>query len=131
MAADNGYFSELQFGFSEGVGCIEASFTILETINHVLEQGSKVFNCFLDVRKAFVTVWIEGLPFKLFSEIGISGRMRLVIKDLCTNFKAKVLYGHCPEKLIFFQGTGQGRILAPFMYKVYVNSLLKVSTDHC
>ena len=36
FAADRGYFSELQFGFREGVGCIEASFTILETINHML-----------------------------------------------------------------------------------------------
>ena len=31
--ADRGYFFELQLGFREGVGCIEASFTILETIN--------------------------------------------------------------------------------------------------
>ena len=105
MAADSEYFSELQFGFSEGVGCIEASFTILETINHVLEQGSKVFSCFLDVRKAFDTVWIEGLPFKLFSEIGISGRMRLVIKDLCTNFKAKVLHaGALSREIDIFSG---------------------------
>ena len=25
----------------------------------------------------------------------------------------------------------QGRILSPFMYKVYINSLLKVLIDHC
>ena len=55
-ATEKGYFSELQFGFREGVGCIEASFIILETINHMLERGSKVFSCFLDVRKAFDTV---------------------------------------------------------------------------
>ena len=60
---DNEYFSELQFGFKEGVGCIEASFTVLETINHMLERGSKVFSCFLDVRKAFDTVLIDGLLF--------------------------------------------------------------------
>ena len=76
FAADNKYFSELQFGF-----CTEASFTILETINHTLEQWSKVFSCFLDVCRAFDTVWIDGLLFKLidgllfklFSELGISG----------------------------------------------------------
>ena len=56
FAAQKGYFSELQFGFSEGVGCIEASYTISETINHMLERGSKLFSCFLDVRKAFDTV---------------------------------------------------------------------------
>ena len=95
FAADNKYFSELQFGFRKRVGCIEASFTILETINHMLERGSKVFSCFLDVCKAFDTVWIDGLLFKLFSELDIL------------------------------------HILAPFMYKVYINSLLKVLTDHC
>ena len=69
FAIDKDYFSELQFGFREGVGCIEASFTILVTINHMLEWGSKVFSGFLDVRKAFDTVWIDGLLFKLFSEL--------------------------------------------------------------
>ena len=88
---DNEYFSELQFGFREGEGCIEASFTILETIHHMLE-GSKVFSCFLDVLKAFDTVWIDGLLFKLFSDLGIKGSMWLAIKDLYTNVKAKVLY---------------------------------------
>ena len=29
------------------------------------------------------------------------------------------------------QGAGQGRILAPFMYKVYINSLLKELSEHC
>ena len=84
FAADRGYFSELQFGFREGVGCIEASFTILETINHMLKRGSKVFSCFLDVRKAFDTVRID----KLFNDFGIKGRMWLAIKDLYTDVKA-------------------------------------------
>ena len=60
-AAQMGFFSEMQLGFQESVGCTEASFTIIETINHMLERGSKVFCCFLDVRKAFDTVWIDGL----------------------------------------------------------------------
>ena len=90
FAADGGYFSE--FGFREGVGCIEASFTILETINYMLERGSKVFSCFLEVRKAFDTVWIDGLLYKLFNDLGIKGRMWLAIKDLYTDVKAQVLY---------------------------------------
>ena len=28
------------------------------------------------------------------------------------------------------QGTGQGRILAPFMYKAYINGLLRTLTHH-
>ena len=46
------------------------------TINHMLKRGSKIFSCFLDVRKAFDTVWIDGLLDKLLSDIGISFRTK-------------------------------------------------------
>ena len=71
----NRLFSNLQFGFQEAVGCTEASFIILELINYMLERGSKVFDCYLDVRKAFDTVLIDGLLYKLFTEFDIRGRM--------------------------------------------------------
>ena len=130
-AVDEGLFSDMQFGFKEGVGCTEASFTILKTINHMLERGSKVFGCFLDVSKAFDTVWIDGLLYKLFSEFGVKGRMWLAIKSLYTGVKAQVLYsGSLSRKFVVSQGTDQGRILAPFMYKVYINSLLVGLTQH-
>ena len=40
-AKQNRLFSNLKFGFQEGVGCTEASFAILELINRMLERGSK------------------------------------------------------------------------------------------
>ena len=131
FAEQQGLFSNMQFGFKEGVGCTEASFTILVSINHMLERGSKVFGCFLDVRKAFDTVWIDGLLFKLFSEFGIKERMWLVIRNLYTGVKAQVLYsGSLSRKFDVLQGTGQGRIPAPFMYKVCINDLLNELTQH-
>ena len=132
FAAHEGFFSEMQFGFQEVVGCTKGSFTVLETINHMLERSSKVFNCFLDVRKAFDTVWIDRILYKLFSELGIGCRMWKVMNDLCTNIKAQILYvGSLSGKINVSQGTGQGRILVPFMYKVYVSGLLCVPTKHC
>ena len=122
----------MQFGFQEGSGCIEASFTILETINHMQERGSKMFSCFLDVREAFDTVWIDGLRYQLFSDLGGNGKLWLTIKGLYTDVKARVLYsGALSREFEIAQGTGQGRILASFMYKVYINSLLKELSDHC
>ena len=35
------FFSKMQFGFQEGVGC-----TILETTDHMLQRGSKIFSIF-------------------------------------------------------------------------------------
>ena len=68
IAQGQNYFSDLQFGSSNGVGCIEASCIINESVNQAVEQGDKVFACFLDVRKAFDTVWYNGLLFKLHEE---------------------------------------------------------------
>ena len=53
-------------------------------------------------------------------------------KGLCTDVKAQVLYsGALSREFEIAQGTEQGRTLAPFMYKVYINSLLKELTAHC
>ena len=46
--------------------------------------------------------------------------------------KHKFFYeGSLSMKINLSRGTGQGRILAPFMYKVYVNGLLNVLSNHC
>ena len=56
----------------------------------------------------------------------------MTLRDLYTNVKAQGFYeGSLSWKINLSQGTGQGRILAPFMYKVYVNGLLNVLSNHC
>ena len=57
--------------------------------------------------------------------------MWLTIKPLYMGIKAQVLYsGSLSGKFGASQGTAQGRTLAPFMYKVYINSLLVGLTQH-
>ena len=98
----------------------------------MLGRVSKIFSCFLDVCKAFHTVWIDGLLYKLFSNLGIRCRMWSALRDLYTNVKSQVFYeGLLSRKSDLSQGTGQGRMLAPFMYKVYVNGLLNVLSNYC
>ena len=117
FAVDDEYFSELQFGFREGVSCIEASFTILEAINHMLERVVRCSVVSLTPAKLLI-VWSDGLLFKLFSDLDIKDRMWLAIKDVHTDVKAKVLYaGSLSREIDISQGTGQGRILAPIMSK--------------
>ena len=53
-------------------------------------------------------------------------------KDLYTDIKARVLFaGSLSREFNISQGTGHGRLLAPFMYKVYINGLLKTLSEHC
>ena len=57
--------------------------------------------------------------------------MWLTIRNLHTDVKAQVLYsGSLSRQFKISQGTGQGRILAPFMYKVYINALLSTLMNH-
>ena len=57
--------------------------------------------------------------------------MWLALRSLYTGMKAHVLcFGSLSRKFDILQGTGQGRLLAPFMYKVYINGLLTELTSH-
>ena len=47
LAAHKGFFSEMQFGFQEGVGCTEASFTILEKLITCLSAVARCSAAFL------------------------------------------------------------------------------------
>ena len=119
FAKEKGYFSHLQFGFSAGSGCSEASFVIMEAINHIKEREGKVVACFLDVL-------IDGLLYKLFSELGVKGKMFAMIKALYTDVESFVYFnGVSTQAFPLYQGSVQGRILAPFMYKVYINRLIE------
>ena len=52
--------------------------------------------------------------------------MFAMIKALCTDIKSFVYFnGISTQAFPLYQGSGQGRILAPFMYKVYINRLIE------
>ena len=48
------------------------------------------------------------------------------------HLKARVLFsGSLSREFDISQGTGQGSLLAPFIYKVSINGLLKTLSEHC
>ena len=49
----------------------------------MLKQGSEVFSCSFDVHKAFDTVLIGGLLYKLFTELGINSLTRFNLSVSC------------------------------------------------
>ena len=107
FASQKGYFSQMQFEFQVGVGCVDASFTILETINQMHER---VLVKYLGVFVTFatlLTLFELDLLFKLFPELGIEGGRWLAIKDLYTGVKTKVLYsGSLSRSFDVSQATG-------------------------
>lgn len=59
-------FSSQQFGFRPHLRTTDSLF-ILKTVisKYVLKKKTKIFSCFVDLRKAFDTVWHNGLLHKL------------------------------------------------------------------
>jgi hypothetical protein len=59
-------FSSQQFGFRPHHRTTDSLF-ILKTLisKYVLKKKTQIFSCFVDLRKAFDTVWHNGLLYKL------------------------------------------------------------------
>ena len=58
--------SPLQGGFKPGVCCLHLAMIFQEAFQHIRETGKQAYVALLDVRKAFDTVWHDGLFHKLF-----------------------------------------------------------------
>ena len=127
-----GFFSECSMVFKrEWVEMKHPSLFLrqLITCGRVVAKFSAVFSMFPKLLKQS---GLMAFFYTLFSDFGIRGRMWLALRDLYENFKARVFYeGSLSRKINLSQGTGQGRVLAPFMHKVYVNELLNVLSNHC
>ena len=90
-----------------------------------MENGSKVFCCFLDASKAFDRVVHAGLFLKL-----IQRNVPLVFLDLIISWYGslycRVRWGEEYSEWFFVSaGVRQGGVLSPNFYSIYVDDLIK------
>ena len=75
------------------------------------------FSCFVDFKKAFDSIWHEGLLYKL--ESGVGGKTYDIIKSMYTNNKCAVKIG---KKCTYFFRQGrevrQGSSLSPTLFNI-------------
>ena len=114
----------LQGRFRAGYSCSHMAFLLQEAIIETRSSGGKAFVAFLDVRKAFDTVWHEGLLVKLMNK-GIKGHLWHLINSWYTASSGCVLWnGQHSQPFTLLQGVRQGGVLSPFLYCLYVDELL-------
>ncbi|MCG8048788.1 MAG: reverse transcriptase family protein [Candidatus Thiodiazotropha taylori] len=113
----------LQGGFKKQQGCVMTSFLVREAVQYAREKGSKVYACFLDVKKAFDQVWHEGLFFKLYKS-GVNKAIVRTIINLYTDMESCVKsQSYKSDWFPVLQGTRQGGVLSPFLYLIFDNDL--------
>ena len=64
--------AEGQAGFRVGRGCVDNIYTMNELVQGRLKEGKETYAFFLDVQKAYDSVWRNGLWLKLW-EFGVRG----------------------------------------------------------
>ena len=118
------HLNPLQGGFRPGFSCLHSAFILQEAISSVRERKKKVFVAFLDVKKAFDTVWHEGLLLKLALH-----KFPMYIWHILNNWYSSstsaVLWNSCISRSFRIrQGVRQGAILSPLLYSSFVDGLL-------
>ena len=113
-----------QQGFQKGIGCQTASFNLQETIHDNLEQHSRIFTAFLDIKKAFDTVWHDALIRKL-ELLGVTGKiLRLINNSYCDISSAVVANNVTSDWVPVLRGLRQGGCLSSLLYLAFFNDLL-------
>ena len=72
------------------VAWIRCSYTLNEIVQGRLRENKKAYAFFLDIQKAYDTVWCDGLWYKLW-EMGVKGRMWRVIMKMYRSSRSVVL----------------------------------------
>ena len=116
--------NDLQGGFREGMGCIMTAFLFRECNTYALENNSKLYSCFLDVKQAFDRVWHDALMVKLYKS-GIEVCLYKAILNLYQSMSSRVRSnGHTSDWFPILQGTRQGGVISPHLYLVFINDLM-------
>jgi len=146
IAQSKNSIPNFQFGFRSHHATTHQLHRVADTISAALETKKYCAGVFLDVAKAFDTVWHDGLLFKLKNIF--PAPLYLILKSYLTNRSFNVRHNlqHSKQYPIF-AGVPQGSDIAPFLYTIYTSdlptsentlvgtyaddtALLSVSSDH-
>ena len=113
-----------QLGFTKGAQTNDHILTLKTMIDkYTKKQRSKLYVCFVDLKKAFDTVSRDLLLFKLV-KLGIRGPFFAIIEDMYSHSLSKIKINNLLSNPIKMdRGTEQGHPLSPDLFKLFIRDL--------
>ena len=114
-----------QIGFLSNHRTTDHIFTLRTLIDKCVTHTTKgkLYTCFVDFKKAFDSIWHDGLLYKLL-KYKIGGKFYDLIKTLYSKTKCSIKHGH--QRSGYFDygnGVRQGCILSPMLFNLYLNEI--------
>jgi exonuclease III len=112
-----------QAGFRKGYRSADNMCILRNIVDRVINNKKCLYTCFVDFRKAFDTIWREGLFYKLL-DAGITGNCYKVIKGMLDSNTARVkTQNSFTEKFKTEVGVMQGNTLSPLLFNLFIDSI--------
>ena len=118
------FINPRQFGYSRGVSTADATLVLKETIYQSINNNENVYALFLDLSKAFDRVDHFKLAHILLQK-NIPPDIVWILLKFLRNQTAVVQWGKSYSHTAYLNmGCRQGGILSPFLFKLYIDSIL-------
>ena len=126
-----GGIHEAQNGFRAKRGAVDNIFMLRACVDARLKAKLDTFLLFLDIEKAYDTVWRGGLLWHLWRK-GVRGRFFRVLANMTEGAEFMVLHGGAlSEPFHPDLGWEQGDTLATTMFNVFVDGVLEQVWEEC
>jgi exonuclease III len=114
---------EEQGGFRPGRSTTDQAFTLHECLARRKRANMTSYVFFIDFKKAFDSVWHEGLLLKLHEQ-GVTGKAWRILRNLYSQVSCSVLVdGERSRMAHIRQGVRQGCPLSPLLFSCFVETL--------
>ena len=105
-----------QYGFEQQLSTTHAVDSVFTKVSNHLNNNRRVGALFIDLEKAFDSVWLDGLLFKLHKK----NFPDHLIKQVCTmTSKKKFRVTGSEEVFRLYHGLQQGTASSPYLFKIY------------
>jgi len=127
---NNNILSDTQFGFRSGRSTVDAIFVLNATIQKILNEKTRLYCAFIDLKKAFDSIYLNGMWLKL-SNLGINGKLLNIIKSMYNKVRSCVQ--GCNSYSEYFEcavGLKQGEVLSPVLFSLFLDDLELFLQNH-